>query len=127
MGWIDLKAADGHRLRAWEARPPTPPRGALVVLQEIFGVNAHVRTVCEQRRPRGFGNLAGEGCAHHDGIVVHAMRVRQEMREGQRVGMHRRVPACARQECRDRVVESKLSGVRVRPSWSFLVWPWIEM
>ena len=54
MGWIDLKAADGHRLRAWQARPPTPPRGALVVLQEIFGVNAHVRTVCDRYAASGW-------------------------------------------------------------------------
>ena len=33
-----LQAADGHRLGAYRAAPSGKPRGALVVLQEIFGV-----------------------------------------------------------------------------------------
>lgn len=42
---IDLVAADGHTLQAYRADPPkgTKPRGALVVIQEIFGVNGHMR------------------------------------------------------------------------------------
>ena len=38
--WIDLTSADGFTLPAWEARPNAAPRGAVVVLQELFGVNA---------------------------------------------------------------------------------------
>jgi dienelactone hydrolase len=53
MGWIELKAADGHGLQAWCARPPGEVRGGIVVLQEIFGVNAHIRSVCDR--------WAGEG------------------------------------------------------------------
>lgn len=50
---ITLKAADGHQLSAYKAVPPGSPRGAVVVAQEIFGVNGHIRRVCD-----GF---AGEG------------------------------------------------------------------
>mgnify|MGYP006295924275 CR=1 FL=1 len=38
---IQLKAGDGFMASAYVARPKTAPRGAVVVLQEIFGVNAH--------------------------------------------------------------------------------------
>ncbi|MEO6743752.1 MAG: dienelactone hydrolase family protein [Caldimonas sp.] len=42
-----LQAADGHRLAAYRAVPAGKPRGALVVVQEIFGVNSHVRAVAD--------------------------------------------------------------------------------
>jgi carboxymethylenebutenolidase len=42
-----LRAADGHRLAAYRAAPPGKPRGALVVIQEIFGVNSHIRSVVD--------------------------------------------------------------------------------
>jgi carboxymethylenebutenolidase len=44
---VSLQASDGHSLQAFVARPAGTPRGALVVLQEIFGVNAHIRSVAE--------------------------------------------------------------------------------
>jgi carboxymethylenebutenolidase len=50
---IALTTGDGHALAAYIARPDGPARAGLVVCQEIFGVNAHIRTVCD-----GF---AGEG------------------------------------------------------------------
>ncbi len=45
--WVQLKAADGHELSAYLARPEGAVIGALVVVQEIFGVNAHIRGVAE--------------------------------------------------------------------------------
>ena len=39
---IELKAKDGHRFAAYRAEPATAPRGGLVVIQEIFGVNQHM-------------------------------------------------------------------------------------
>jgi carboxymethylenebutenolidase len=44
---ITLKAADGFSLGAYEARPEGKPRGGLVVIQEIFGVNPHIKRVCD--------------------------------------------------------------------------------
>jgi carboxymethylenebutenolidase len=44
---IRLRAADGHELGAYRAEPATSPRGGVVVLQEIFGVNDHIREVCD--------------------------------------------------------------------------------
>ncbi len=44
---IDLTSADGERLGAFLALPASPPRGGLVVVQEIFGVNSHIRAVAD--------------------------------------------------------------------------------
>jgi carboxymethylenebutenolidase len=50
---LTLTAADGHRLSAYRAGPATAARG-LVVVQEIFGVNAHMRSVCDRLASRGY-------------------------------------------------------------------------
>lgn len=55
--WIELDTANGP-VRAWRADPPGPSRGAVVVLQEIFGVNAHIRQVAERFAAAGFIALA---------------------------------------------------------------------
>jgi carboxymethylenebutenolidase len=44
---IELKAADGHQLAAYRADPPGKPRGGVVVIQEIFGVNSHIKAVAD--------------------------------------------------------------------------------
>jgi carboxymethylenebutenolidase len=49
-----LKAEDGHQLDAYVARPSGEPVAALVVLQEIFGVNAHIRSVADSYAKDGF-------------------------------------------------------------------------
>ena len=49
---LQLTAADGHKFSAFEAGNVNAPRG-LVVMQEIFGVNPHIRAVAE--RLAGFG------------------------------------------------------------------------
>ena len=52
--WIKLKAEDGHELSAYVARPKGEPIGALVLVQEIFGVNAHIRSVADGYAKDGF-------------------------------------------------------------------------
>jgi carboxymethylenebutenolidase len=49
-----LKAADGHELSAYVARPEGEPVAGLVVVQEIFGVNAHIRSVADGYAKDGF-------------------------------------------------------------------------
>jgi carboxymethylenebutenolidase len=44
---ITLTAEDGFELGAYRARPEGTPRGGVVVIQEIFGVNVHIRAVCD--------------------------------------------------------------------------------
>jgi carboxymethylenebutenolidase len=55
---LELTAGDGHRLQAYCARPRLTPRGAMVVIQEIFGVNTHIRSVCERLAADGFLSIA---------------------------------------------------------------------
>ena len=50
---IQLTASDNFQLGGYRAEPATAPRAAVVVIQEIFGVNHHIRAVCDR--------LAGEG------------------------------------------------------------------
>jgi carboxymethylenebutenolidase len=49
-----LTASDGHTLDAYVARPRGTPRGGLVVIQEIFGVNRHIRSVADRFAEHGF-------------------------------------------------------------------------
>jgi carboxymethylenebutenolidase len=55
---IELKAADGFALSAYRADPPGKPRGGLVVAQEIFGVNSHIRSVCDGFAADGYVAIA---------------------------------------------------------------------
>ena len=56
--FIDVKSADGFVFPAWEARPAGPVKGAVVVLQEIFGVNAHIKAVADGYAEQGYHVLA---------------------------------------------------------------------
>ncbi|MFQ5773503.1 MAG: dienelactone hydrolase family protein [Kiloniellaceae bacterium] len=51
---IRLTAADGHELGAYRARPGGAARGGVVVIQEIFGVNGHIRDVCDRYAQAGY-------------------------------------------------------------------------
>jgi carboxymethylenebutenolidase len=55
---LTLHAEDGHKLAAYRATPAGTPRGGLVVVQEIFGVNAHIRRVCDGFAADGYVALA---------------------------------------------------------------------
>lgn len=55
---ITLTAADGFQLGAYRTQPQGTPKGAVVVIQEIFGVNAHIRTVCDRFAVQGYVAVA---------------------------------------------------------------------
>ncbi|MGO4716696.1 dienelactone hydrolase family protein [Bradyrhizobium sp. 2TAF24] len=55
---ITLKASDGFELGAYRADPATPAKAAVVVIQEIFGVNDHIRTVCDRFTVQGYTAIA---------------------------------------------------------------------
>jgi carboxymethylenebutenolidase len=52
--FIDLKSADGFVFPAYVAEPSGKPKGAIVVLQEIFGVNSHIRSVADGYAAAGY-------------------------------------------------------------------------
>ena len=45
---ITLTASDGHSFGAYRCDPAGVPLGGVVVIQEIFGVNDHIRDVTER-------------------------------------------------------------------------------
>ena len=55
---VQLKASDGHTLDAYVAEPAGKPRGAIVVIQEIFGVNSHIRGVADGYAAEGYLAIA---------------------------------------------------------------------
>jgi len=55
---IEITAADGRRLGAYRAEPKGKPRGGLVVIQEIFGVNSHIRQIADGYAADGYLAIA---------------------------------------------------------------------
>ena len=77
----NLTAADGFVLSAYRADPAGTPRGGLVVAQEIFGVNSHIRSVCDGFAADGYRDRAG---------AVRPLRARRRHRL--HAGRHRQGP-----------------------------------
>jgi carboxymethylenebutenolidase len=55
---ITLTASDGHTLGAYRADPAGTPKGGIVVVQEIFGVNSHIRNVTDRFAKEGYVAIA---------------------------------------------------------------------
>ncbi len=53
-----LQAADGHKFDAYIAQPTGEPKAGIVVIQEIFGVNAHIRSVADRFAQAGYLTIA---------------------------------------------------------------------
>jgi len=55
---FSLVASDSFKLGAYRADPSGPPKGGVVVIQEIFGVNHHIRAVCDRIAAQGYAAIA---------------------------------------------------------------------
>jgi carboxymethylenebutenolidase len=55
---LQLTAADGFSFPAYVAQPTGQPKGAIVVLQEIFGVNSHIRSIADGYAAQGYVAIA---------------------------------------------------------------------
>jgi dienelactone hydrolase len=53
-----IMARDGHEFQAWLTAPSGRPRGAVVVIQEIFGVNGHIRALTDGFAAAGYTAIA---------------------------------------------------------------------
>ncbi len=53
-----ILARDGHEFQAYLSAPPGKPQGAIVVIQEIFGVNSHIRAVTDGFAKEGYTAIA---------------------------------------------------------------------
>jgi len=55
---IQLSTDDGHTLNAYQANPTATPRGGVIILQEIFGLTGHIRSVTDQYAEQGYLAIA---------------------------------------------------------------------
>jgi carboxymethylenebutenolidase len=55
---FSLVASDSFKLGAYRAEPSGTPKGGIVVIQEIFGVNHHIRAVCDRLAAQGYAAIA---------------------------------------------------------------------
>ena len=55
---IKLTASDNFQLGGYRAEPAGAPRAAVVVIQEIFGVNHHIRAICDRFAGNGYVAIA---------------------------------------------------------------------
>jgi carboxymethylenebutenolidase len=51
---VSLKTSDGHELSVYVAEPSRTPRAGVVVIQEIFGINSHIRSVADDFAAQGY-------------------------------------------------------------------------
>jgi carboxymethylenebutenolidase len=58
MTTVRVKASDGFECPAYVAQPKGKPKGAVVVIQEIFGVNPHIREVADGYAAAGYFAIA---------------------------------------------------------------------
>ena len=58
--FVTLSVDDGSSMRAYVARPEGAPRAGLIVFQEIFGINPHIRDVTERFAREGYLAIAPE-------------------------------------------------------------------
>ena len=58
--WIELQVSDGTAMRAYVSRPESGTHPGLIVLQEAFGANGHIRDVTERFSKQGFCAIAPE-------------------------------------------------------------------
>jgi carboxymethylenebutenolidase len=92
MSHLQLRAADGHTFSAWLSRPEGPARGAVVVVQEIFGVTGHIERVADQFAAEGYLAIApalfdrqqrGVNLAYDDAGVAQGVAYMQQADFGQ--------------------------------------------
>lgn len=55
---VELTASDGHKFTAYRADPSGTPKGAVVVLQEVFGVNDQIKKIADTFAEKGYVAIA---------------------------------------------------------------------
>jgi carboxymethylenebutenolidase len=86
---IHITSQDGSHIPAYEARPAAVPKGAIVLLQEIFGVNSHIRAVADGYATDGYYVLAPAtfhraepGAAVGNGLGIELGYTNEDMQRG---------------------------------------------
>ena len=55
---VSLRAKDGHELSAYVVQSGQTAHAGLVIVQEVFGVNAHIRSVADRYADENFVTIA---------------------------------------------------------------------
>jgi carboxymethylenebutenolidase len=55
---IELTAGDGHRISAYRADPDGTPKGAVVVVQDFYGINPDIRKITDEFAAKGYLAIA---------------------------------------------------------------------
>jgi carboxymethylenebutenolidase len=55
---IELTAGDGHKFSAYRAEPEGTPKGAVVIVQDCFGINPHIRKLADEFAAKGYLAIA---------------------------------------------------------------------
>lgn len=87
---IKLKAADGHELDAYFSESSGAAHGAIVQIQEIFGVNSHIRSVADDYAANGFHVIAPalfDRVQPNLELAYNAQDAAQGMRAATQIGM----------------------------------------
>ena len=84
--YVTLKAEDGHGFPAYVARPAGKPRGGVVVIQEIFGVNAHIKQVTDGFAKDGYLAVAPD-VFHRVQQGVDLGYTQEEVTQGREIAM----------------------------------------
>ena len=56
--YITLKTHDNHEFQAYLSEPKTKILGCVVIVQEIFGVNQHIKEICKTYSEKGYIAIA---------------------------------------------------------------------
>ncbi len=51
---LETIASDGHKFDTYIAQPNGPPLGGLVIIQEIFGLNSHIKSIADKYACEGY-------------------------------------------------------------------------
>jgi len=99
---VEIQGEDGKTWRAYRAEPNDLPRGAIIVVQEIFGLTAFIRDYCDQWAAAGYFVLApalfdqhnrdpaqsyGLELAYDEAGIVTGRAIRQELGVDDALGM----------------------------------------
>ena len=79
---IDLETQDGQTISAYRAEPEGEPRGGLVVIQEIWGVNSHIRSVADGYAAEGYLVIAPAIFDRSEGGVTMDEYTQETMQKG---------------------------------------------
>ena len=88
MAIVELTAADGFKIGAYLAQPVGEPKGGVVVIQEIFGVNHHIRGVADTYAAAGYGAIAPQIFDRVERNVELGYSAQPDFDKGLRIAFH---------------------------------------